>query len=584
MGAIFGIVGDGSLREVQAMGAAVRHRGQHQQYWSPARGVYFGQAEHRPFEIDDSAMATDWHVAGEQSDLPDRFARTGPAALARLRGTFSLALCDGPASVCLAVDHMGFKSLYYAVLRDRFVFASEYKSLLALADVPLEPNRSAIQHYLATKSPLDRQAFLACVRSVRPGEALEYGAGHLLHASSYWKPNPAVIERTPEEHARVVGEALLSAVERQVSPYEQIGITLGAGIDAAIVLGAVRRVAPDVRVSSFTIGAGETDWEIVGARETASVFGTDHHEYVFDPLAIRTDLPRLVWLTEDCGGREEVILQMHVLAHAAAHTKAIFGGYSADRVFGGMPRHRLVDLADRLPVFGTPLRELFQLTQCGASPSSLAGRALQRALYGSTPPQALPVPGAETTPSVYWAPELNRYICGTVQGCPSYQHLEPFHEVGGATFHSPFLDPDLIAVSLTVPSWLKTGWRRQKRVLREATAGIVPSRIRNRRKAMQRLDVRGQMGEVLCALADEWLVDSAIQEHGLLTRAQLNRLALERTQVRERREVALRLWSVLSLECWARQFLTAQRGEPATAAPELMRIAHVPPRSKLSLS
>jgi hypothetical protein len=121
-------------------------------------------------------------------------------------------------------------------------------------------------------------------------------------------------------------------------------------------------------------------------------------------------------------------------------------------------------------------------------------------------------------------------------------------------------------------------------VLREATAGIVPARIRNRRKAMQRLDVRGQMGEVLCELADEWLVDSAIQQHGLLTHAQLKRLGLERTQVRERREVALRLWSVLSLEWWARQFLTAQRGDPATAAPELLPIVHVPPRSKLSLS
>jgi asparagine synthase (glutamine-hydrolysing) len=565
MGAIFGIVGDGSLREVRAMGAAVKHRGQHQAYWSPARGVYFGQADHRPFEVDGSPLATDWHVAGDQSTLLDRFAVDGPAALAGLRGTFSLALCGGPGTVWLAVDHMGFKSLYYALLPNRLVFASEYKSLLALADIPLEPNRTAIQHYLATKNPLDGQAFLACARSVKPGQVIKIADAHIT-ASAYWKPSTAVVERSHEGHVRVVREALLQAVERQVSPYEQIGVTLGAGIDAAIVLGAVRRVAPDVRVSSFTIGAGETDWEIVGARETASLFGTEHHEYVFDPAAVRTDLPRLVWLTEDCGGREEVMLQMHVLAHAAAHTKAIFGGYSADRVFGGMPRHRLVGYAERLPLLNAPLREVFQLTQCGAAPSSLAGRALKRALYGSAPPEALPVPGAAEVPSsVYWAPELNRFICGTVQGCPSYHYLEPFHEIGGASFHSPFLDPDLIAVSLTVPSWLKTGWRRQKRVLREATTGIVPQRIVTRSKAIQRLDFRGKMGEVLCGLADEWLVNSAIQQYRLLTDAQLQHIRRDLSRARQSREVAIRLWSVLSLECWARHFLSAKRGEPAPA-------------------
>jgi asparagine synthetase B (glutamine-hydrolysing) len=93
-------------------------------------------------------MATDWHVSGDQSTLLERFAVNGAAALAGLRGTFSLALCGGPGTVWLAVDHMGFKSLYYAMLRDRFVFASEYKSLLALADVRSRVH--AIQHYHAT--------------------------------------------------------------------------------------------------------------------------------------------------------------------------------------------------------------------------------------------------------------------------------------------------------------------------------------------------------------------------------------------------------------------------------------------------
>ena len=53
----------------------------------------------------------------------------------------------------------------------------------------------------------------------------------------------------------------------------------------------------------------------------------------------------------------------------------------------------------------------------------------------------------------------------------------------------------MIATSLTVPGWLKSGWRRQKWVLREAAMDLLPASIRQRKKAIQRLDVNGAMGE-----------------------------------------------------------------------------------------
>ena len=558
MGAIFGIVGEGSLAEVRAMGERVAHRGEFQRVWSPANDVYLGQASHRPFDVDAaSPLATDWNVQGGGATFPERFARVGQDALAGLRGTFAVALCDGPNRVVLAVDQVGYKSLFYTVLRGRFAFASEYKSLLALADLPLEPDRSAIQHYLSTKYPLGGRSFLARARALQGGNMLEYRDGSAT-LTTYWKPATEVVQRSRGEHVVVVRDALLETVHRQIHSYEHVGITLGGGLDAALVLGAMRRVAPDVRISSFTVGAGEGDWEIVGARQTAQEFGTEHREYLFDPSTIPTELPRLIWLTEDCGGREEAMLQMRVLREAGAQTSVVFGGHGADVLFGGMPRHRLVGLAEKLPMLTTPFRELFQLSQASVPPSTYIGRAFKAAIYGRTPPETLHVPGANWA-GVYWSPEVNEFIRTTIQRMHSFNYLEPQHEVTGAAFHSPFLDPDMIATSLTVPGWLKSGWRRQKWVLREAGADLLPVNIRKRRKAIQRLDVNGAMGAVLADLAGEWLVDSAIERHELLTPDQLQVLRRERDRARQSREVAHRLWSVLSLECWARHFLSARR-------------------------
>jgi len=252
MGAIFGIVGEGSLDEVRAMREPVIHRGEYQQFWSPAPNVYFGQAEHRPFEIADQSIAVDGHIAADDLTLAGLFGRLGLEALASLRGTFALALCDGPGVVTLAVDQVGYKSLYYTILRGRFAFASEYKSLLTLADLPLEPDRMAIQHYLATKYPLGGRSFLARTRALQGGHMLQWRDGHATVAP-YWKPGTHVVPRSREQHVAVVRDALLETVHRQVHAYERVGITIGGGVDAAIVLGAIRRVAPPLAGQFITL-------------------------------------------------------------------------------------------------------------------------------------------------------------------------------------------------------------------------------------------------------------------------------------------------------------------------------------------
>ena len=376
MGAIFGIVGEGSVAEVQAMGDQAAHRGRFQRVWSPAPGVYLGQASHRPFEADErTPMATDWNVQGGGAAFPERFSRLGHETLAGLRGTFAIALSEGPNRVMLAVDQVGYKSLFYTVLRGRFAFASEYKSLLALTDLPREPDRTAIQHYLSTKYPLGGRSFLARVRALQGGHMLEYRDG-TASVSTYWRPLSEVVHRSREEHVAVVRAALLETVHRQIHTYEHVGITLGGGLDAALVLGAMRRVAPDVRISSFTVGAGEKDWEVVGARQTAQEFGTEHHEYLFDPTTIRR-LLNLRWertRPDEVEGTVEADAFCHSMVRALVASLLMVGDgrrpaeFPAE-VLGSRTRHPGVNV---VPPHGLSLEEVRY-----PADSELAARALE---------------------------------------------------------------------------------------------------------------------------------------------------------------------------------------------------------------
>ena len=324
MGAIFGIVGEGWLAEVRAMGQVVSHRGRSQHVEPRGRtSISAGRntGRSRRTARDDGRLAR----GRRRGALAERVRPEGPPPWPPW-GSFAVAICGGPAQLSLAVNQIGFKSLYYSVLRGRFAFASEYKSLLAFPTFRSRPEPAAIQHYLATKYPLGGRSFLARARTLQGGNLLKLRDKRIVVSTTEFGDR----RRQPfGPGARaVVRDALLETVHRQVHPYEAGGHHLGGGVDAAIVLGAIRRVAPDMRISSFTIGAAEDDSEVWAP--------ADRRQFGADPrVPVRSvDDPRssseLVWLTEDCGSRGSDAADA-VLRHAGEHAKVVFGGHGRRR-------------------------------------------------------------------------------------------------------------------------------------------------------------------------------------------------------------------------------------------------------------
>ena len=81
--------------------------------------------------------------------LPHLYERDGVDLASRLRGMFALVLWDESARTALLVrDRLGIKPLYYAVVGDTLLFASELKCLLASGQVDAALDYEAIDAYL----------------------------------------------------------------------------------------------------------------------------------------------------------------------------------------------------------------------------------------------------------------------------------------------------------------------------------------------------------------------------------------------------------------------------------------------------
>ncbi len=585
MGAIYGAFGGANELDLRRMGDRLAHRGAHVTHWSPAPGVHFGQRGRAAapgaqlallFEgvLDDLAgLARSLDADPEATrDKPaeavlELYVRQGPAALAALNGQFALALWDArEASLLLARDRYGVRPLYYARAGERWAFASEYKALLALDDLPARPDLDAIQHVHRTKLK-PRDSLLEGVRAVSPSGGVvlsERGA----EPFRYWEPRVRTARRPVREHAQSVRAALLLAAHRQASSSTRPGIALSGGLDSAIALAALRHAVPDKTIHSFTGGSGPEDPEFAGAAEAARAFGTIHHEIVLRAEELPTLLPRVIWHIEDPIGREDNPYLYVTAREAAKHVDVLFSGYGADLLFAGMPRHKLVNLAQRLGPLRRPVAEFLYYAQAGVLPAGAAGRALVALYYRGKqydPPAVIGARAPSPAPSLEpaGAQPLSEYLARALRDYPGKPQVEQLHAAFGLRFDAPFVDRDFVELAFEIPDALKIRrlWR-EKYILRAAFEDLLPPSLLRRRKTLQRMRHDLAFSEALDDLADRLLTRAAVRARGFFDPAYVDRVRMRAPRAAYPTERAYRLWSLITTELWAQLFLDARGAGP----------------------
>jgi asparagine synthase (glutamine-hydrolysing) len=563
------------------MGERLAHRGAPVNVWSPAPRVHLGQLggtldPERELALDadfpdEEELARALGVGSEpeaprSGALMGRLMRArGPEAVFARCGPFAIAWWDAKRQELLLLrDGFGARPLYSTRGRGRYLFASEYKALLALADVPAEPDRDAIRHLQCTRYPKPDATFLAGVVPVARG-SLTRVARDRLHTKRVEHNEVRLAERSRAGHVAAVRDAFTCALERQIRGEDPVGVQLSGGFDSALVLAGVRALRPDGVIHSFTAGFGEDDPEIRDARALAAQVGAVHHEIVLAPDRLPDLLPRTVWHMEDPYGREDQVYLYMLAREAAKHVRLLLAGYGADMCFAGMPRHRLVDWALRYPIVRAPLAEVYRFTQTGLPPSGWVARLGAQVL---TRGRSFPVPrvrGSRYEPSTDpLRPEgpvpLGAFLARGLDDDCGWEALETLHAAFGLRFHAPYMDRELVRVALSLPDELRIRRGVGKWALREAGRALLPARVVRRRKTLQRLRHDARLAEVLDALADRWLAPADIAARGLFEPGDVERLRRRRPGAAYPEAQAHRLWTLLVTELWCRLFLD-QRGK-----------------------
>ncbi|WP_349963107.1 asparagine synthetase B [Rhizobium sp. ZPR3] len=510
--AIFGTF-DSTARTLEAMSQALSHRGS-ELSTRRMRGFtigsrYYDDRPHlanvgdcviafagAPFVIDRSDRLARFLDA---EALGASFRRFGADFFRTLHGSFALAIWIPDQNTILLVrDSFGSQSLAFATGNGTFDFASEYKALARSPRRSRRIDRIAVDHFVGHGWAPAGHTFFKSISMVPPGSMLTWTDGHIEvehFRRDIDRHQPPLRPIPPEKLAACATEAITWHSQDTENRY---GVMLSSGVDSAFMTATLKHLYPHKELHSFTVGYGQGDPELLGAKETSEHLGTIHHEIIVQPKDLTSLLRRTIEAVDNPGGYEEFPCLYALHKFASNLVDVMFSGNVADTLFAGMPYHRDLPSGDGA-IYRRLCQDLLHRDERLGAQELLAG------------------------------------------------HF-------GLSFRMPFAENSMIDLALETPDFQKLGARENKIIFRQAAAMILPEEITSRPKRIQHLQYDKSMWHWIAERVDWLRSERLLETHDLLlpqVEAALRHSACHQGDVHTFRPA----WNAIAVATWASIYL-----------------------------
>lgn len=264
------------------------------------------------------------------------YEKYGERCVEYFQGMFAFALWDkAEKKLFLARDRAGKKPLYYFHNKDRFVFASEIKAILAMGDIPRQIDMEALNYYLTYGYIPAPMTIYKHVRKLREASILVY-EDQSIDEKTYWKlPDPGnSTGQSEEDYLTHLDSILADAVSSRMISDVPLGAFLSGGIDSSVIVSTMAK-SGESAINTFTIDFAEKAFsELKEAKKVAAHCHTQHQV-----LEVKTDavnvLPKLAWHFDEPFADSSAIPTYYVSKMAREHVTVILSGDGGDELFAG---------------------------------------------------------------------------------------------------------------------------------------------------------------------------------------------------------------------------------------------------------
>lgn len=261
----------------------------------------------------------------------------------KLNGMFAIALWDvRKEKLILVRDRMGVKPLFYTLMNNNLIFASEIKSILCYPEYHRDINYEALYHFFTFKNiPAPMTAFKG-IYSLLPGEMVIFSKGK-LSKEKWWKirfrENQCYDEGYLKE--RLLG-LLEDATRLRMRSDVPFGAYLSGGIDSSSIVALMTRFS-DGPVKTFSLGYEDElrnkEADLFYARKVSQLYKTDHYEYIMSCRELVDDIGKVIGaFDQPFSGTISTYFLTKLITR---HVKVALSGDGADELFGSYLSHRV---------------------------------------------------------------------------------------------------------------------------------------------------------------------------------------------------------------------------------------------------
>src|SRR5215471_7241009 len=269
----------------------------------------------------------------------------GEDCVHHLRGMFAFAIWDLRARrLFCARDRLGIKPFYYALLGDRFGFASEIKALLELPGFRPCLNRRALPEFFALGYLSSEETMFEGIFKLAPGHRLSLDLSQENPRpciTQYWDLDVSSPGQLAEaDYVAQFSELFTEAVRSHLRSDVPLGVFLSGGLDSSSIAAVVAGLR-DEPLQTFSVGYDEDQYsELACARQVAAHVGAEHHEITLGPEEFMESLPQMIWHEDEPIVWASSVALGRVARLAGERVKVVLTGEGADEVLAGYLKYR----------------------------------------------------------------------------------------------------------------------------------------------------------------------------------------------------------------------------------------------------
>lgn len=442
------------------------------------------------------------------------FEEWGSDCVERFYGMFAFAIYNrDDTSLFLSRDRCGEKPIYYFHEGEKFIFASEVQTLLAILGQTPSPDPEAIYLYLRLGYIPAPRSFFSKIKKIPAGSCLIFKDGD-LKCWSYYKPDIKKDDGISEKDICDELDATLQrAVKRMLISDVPLGAFLSGGLDSSLIVALMAKegIVPETFSISFRNASFD---ESQFARLASRVIGTRHTQYTVSFGDFEECLSIMDGFGEpfaDSSG----IPTYYLARETRNKVKVALSGDGGDELFGGYRRYmaqRFVEyylllpsclrrgviekilslFPDREGYYADSLIKSARIFVDRAESTGLSTGLMLHTIFshdeiGSLFPD-LPDGRGLIEESIGVVPSCNKvealmYIDrGLYLPDDILVKVDRMSMKNSLEVRSPYLDPDVLELSERIPLSMKIRGKNQKYILKKVALRYLPSNIVFRKK------------------------------------------------------------------------------------------------------